>query len=118
MKDFEEISYSCYQNAMRLGYVDLTKDATIDHLQSEIEEIKESRKSPEHGVIRLINAIEDDEHFVTMFDMHCKGSEVFELIDIIFVALTRLYKIGVAVNTAVKCKLRYNRLRKSKSLYS
>ncbi len=115
MKDFEEISCCCYQNAMRLGYTDLGKQETIDHLVSEITEIRDSRKSPENAVIRLIHCTEDDEHFIKMFNKHCKGSETMELIDIIFVSLTRLFKIGVSVNYAIQCKLRYNKLRKRKS---
>lgn len=115
MKDLEEISCCCYTNAIRLGYKDLSKEATIKHLVGEIEEIKKANPSPENVLIKYISCTESDSSFVDKYEKYIKDTEVCELLDMIFVSLTRLFEIGISINYAVKCKLRYNRLRKVKN---
>ena len=115
MKDFEEVACLSYKNAKRLGYTDLSKEAIIEHLQGEIEELKVSRKAPDNIILKFLSCQEDDNKFMEIYEDRVKDSEVCELLDFIFVSLTRLFELGISINYAIRCKLRYNKLRSVKN---
>ncbi len=100
------------KNTLRLGYKTGKKDIILK-LKEEVQEFEEA-KPTDLVLIDVIADIEFNHKFVDKFERYLKGTEVMELIDIIFVCLSRLVSLGVNIPKAIFIKLRYNGLRKPK----
>lgn len=113
MIDLLELQNKVYNNTKRLGY-DCDKNSITEKLLEEVEEYRESKKLKSQALVRLVKDSLCDKAFMSMYEKYIKDTEPCELVDFIFIALSRLKELNIDPQLMIETKEKYNRFRKRK----
>jgi NTP pyrophosphatase (non-canonical NTP hydrolase) len=102
-----------HQITISLGYKHDKKN-TIAALKRELKEFKKSKEQLDKNTSFKISNVENDSNFKEFYEHLIKGTNEDEIPDIIIVLMSHCQENGIDLETILKNKIRYNRLRGKK----
>jgi len=107
MIDLTELQSKTYDNTIRLGYT-VNKEATIDKMIDELQELKTAKRSPDIFKLKNISNIQDNKEFCKEYNKLVKDTDVCEASDLIKVILSYFEYMDQDSELCVMMKNRYN----------